>query len=163
MDSARAKAPANMPMPESDDLLVAGGGPSSPPRMRGSAGTGGVSAPAKSGEEAGPAMLPQDSALPQLASSQTTMVIFKWCRSCWPVQSRINKRTESCLSKGCLVDDDPVVTVIWPPETVQGVPPMLVEVRTPPVRGRGLIFAHVYILGHTGFHKNIYIYIYLYF
>ena len=154
MDSARAKAPANMPMPESDDLLVAGGGSSSPPRMRGSAGTGGVSAPAKSGEEAGPAMLPQDSVLPQLASSQTTMVIFKWCRSCWPVQSRINKRTESCLSKGCLVDDDPVVTVIWPPETVQGVPPMLVEVRAPPVRG--LIFAHVYILGHTGF-INIYI------
>ena len=61
------------------------------------------------------------------------LVVFKWCRSCWPVQSRIDKRTEPCRAKGCAVEEDPVVTVVWPPDRLQGVSPMLVEVRAPPV------------------------------
>ena len=56
-----------------------------------------------------------------------------WCRACWPqVQSPADDPIESCVAKGCNPLEDPVVTVIWPPDSVPGLQPVLVEVRPAP-------------------------------
>ena len=54
------------------------------------------------------------------AATTTKLTILKWCRRCWPIKSSIDAPTEACQTTCPNVQEDPIITVVWPPDTLPG-------------------------------------------